>query len=67
MLPRRLAPILFSLLLSGMMSMLATLVLISPEMKYFSRRGASRSRNVCPLRDMSSRISSAGMKPLSAK
>ena len=43
-----------------------TLVLISPEMKYFSRSGSSSSRSVCPFFDISSRISSAGMKPLSA-
>ena len=47
--------------------MSATLVLISPEMKYFSRSGASSWRSVWPLRDISSSMSSAGMKPLSAK
>jgi len=41
-------------------------VLISPEMKYFSRSGASSSASVWPFLDISSRISSAGMKPLSA-
>ena len=46
--------------------MLDTFVLISPEMKYFSRSGASRSRSDWPFRDISSRMSSAGMKPLSA-
>ena len=46
--------------------MSASLVLTSPEMKYFSRSGCSSSASVWPFRDISSRISSAGMKPLSA-
>jgi hypothetical protein len=48
------------------MSMSATLVLISPEIKYFSRSGFSRSRSDMPFFDIRSRIISAGMKPLSA-
>ena len=46
-------------------SILGILVLISPEMKYFARSGSSSCFNDCCFFDISSRISNAGMKPLS--
>ena len=46
-------------------AMLGTFVLISPEMKYFFRSGSSICFSDWFFFDISSSISSAGMKPLS--
>ena len=43
----------------------ATVELISPEMWYRSRNGASSCDSFCPLREISSSITSAGTMPVS--
>ena len=51
---------------SSTAAMLETFVLISPEMKYFCRNGSTNSCKDLLFFDMSSRMSNAGMNPLSA-